>query len=302
MKKETTYQKIVKHIRPEYYVQLDTRIDEIEKLIREAYALLEKYKNSKTKSIPEYQGLIDVIESFRRDRWSPNPKNDSLGMYDRLSESTKLDIKVAMKQLRKRLAKDNIDVDTMIMEASEIGDFSKWAEMFASYKSRMHYKGHVTLNDYVKAKEVVKLIENAGNNGTSSIIVPMKMALEKYRLTLFDVIRFSDPEAEKQLQAVKDYETSIDLEAKKVAGRRNLTQPSNVKIIGYYGDRSMIVGQAPHHIEDGYSRDYDAIHTNLQPTLTQIYSMPLSELAKYKLPDVTTSIQGAIDSIDNPTN
>ena len=301
MKQETTYQKILKHIKPKQYARVSNHIDELERLIREAHELLADYKDNQVKTIEDYEKVIFAIEKFRRDRWLPYPDSDHLGMYDKLLEDTSLNVKTAMKQMHKRLAKDGIDVPSMIKEATTMGEFNKYAEWFVSYNARKGNTGSVTLDDYAKAKSVQTMIENAGNSGISTIIIPMKNALEPYKLTLFDVIRFSDPVAETQLARARDFEGSVDLEVKRQANRRYIAKP-NAKIADPMGGRAMVVGDAPHYIEDAYTQAYDTMRSKYLAKMKDIYSMSIASLGEYTYPKVSDFTQDIVDTMDNPTS
>ena len=284
-----TLDSIKTHLKSKRTRALEDRITEIEDKAISAYNKLQAYMAMDKKTLPAYVDVMQAMDAFRRNPLLSNEFSDDVGYYYTLKDEARHDKKVAhlIEGLKSRLGGMGIDIDTMQTEPILDTDFATWSDEITSYITNAK-TGDVTLNNYVSMLGMIGALQSAGNQATNSVIVPMKLALEKRGVSIFEVINYKDPMGEAHLLNTKEYESEVNKGMHRaISYMCGISNPDQyTKLYDPYGNRAYITGRPMHKQEDEYMRIYDSVHYAVKPTIDQIYNTPLCSLDVTKYPPV----------------
>lgn len=284
-----TLDAIKSHLKSKKTRSLDARILEIEDKAIVAHKKLQEYMAMEHKTLPAYVDVMQAMDNYRRNPLLIQEPNDSIGYYAALKDEARYDKKVAhaLEGLRSRLAGLGIDINTMHTAAIDEADFTGWVESMNDYILHAP-SGNVTLRDYISMMDMVQALQLAGNKATNSVIVPMKLALEKKGHSIFQVINYKDPIGEAHLENTREYERAVNQGVHRaVSYMCGIPNPGEYeKLYDPYGNRAYVIGRPNHKQEDEYMRMYDSISDSLRPTIDTLYTTKLRDLDITKYPDI----------------
>ena len=284
-----TLETIKSHLKGKKTRDLEARLAKIEDKAIVAHNKLQSYMQMDKKTLSSYVDVMQSMDDFRRNPLISTESFDDIGYYNSLKDAARYDKKVAhmLDALRSKLKGMGIDIDEMQSAPMLEADFSAWAEKINQYLLHTP-SGNVTLNDYVEIKDMVDALQKAGNKATNSVIVPMKLALEKKHLSIFDVIRYKDPVGEAHLAQTKEYEQEVNKGMHRaISYMCGIANPEPYKkLYDPYGNRAYIVGRPNHAQEDEYMRLYDTMRYAIKPTIDMLYNTPIHSLDVTKYPAI----------------
>ncbi|MBQ9791159.1 MAG: hypothetical protein IJW28_01095 [Clostridia bacterium] len=288
---------IKSHLKSKKTKSLEDRFAEIEDKAIVAHDKLQKYMKMEHKTLSAYVDVMQAMDNYRRNPLLIQDTSTDIGYYNELKDEARYDKKIAhmINALRSKLMGIGIDIDNMHTIAIEQADFTTWVDEINNYI--LHARnGNVTLNDYTHIMDMISALQSAGNKATNSVIVPMKLSLEKKGLSIFNVINYKDPIGEAHLQNTKDYEREVNSEMHRaISYLSGVANPEPYKkLYDPYGNRAYVLGQPNHKQEDEYMRIFDSVHYAIKPTMDVIYNTPLNALDVTKYPPVEDLVKYGI--------
>ena len=303
-----TLDSIKSHLKSKRTRALEDRIAEIEDKAIVAHNKLQKYMAMDKKTLPAYVDVMQAMDDFRRDPLLSSEFSSDVGYYYTLKDESKHDKKIAhlLDGLRSRLSGMGIDIDAMQTEPILDSSFATWSDEIKSYITNAK-TANVTLNNYVSLLNMISSLHSAGNKDTNSVIVPMKIALEKMGLSIFEVLNYKDPIGEAHLLNTKQYESEVNKGMHRaISYMCGISNPGDYeKLYDPYGNRAYITGRPMHKQEDEYMRIYDSVHYAIKPTIDHIYNTPLNSLDVTNYPTIEDLVNYGISwarENEAPTN